>query len=1579
MARFRVTRIPSHARGWITHPPFGDGTRGQKQACSLFWARLVPSAIPSDPHPGISVGGLVRLVLLVVFLAATPRSFGDVRIHPDPEIALEHCLGSYQTWLSEGNDVSDGCLLHSCYGGENCPEGGGWTFYLGDEYWGSYYGWYAFDRYSWNCANPAPPLGTVWNEIEDCAVPLAQRVNPNKEMGCSGDPNRSAGNPCDAATGEKYEVARDYAGGDGVPSLSRHYNSAETQDVGLGVGWTSNLHKRLEIAGTGTEMIVRRADGRGEPATTSGGGAWQFDPDSKLDIVQDISGYTVSRRDGGIEQYDIGGRLSYETDAAGRATTYGYDAGGRLDSVTGPYGHTLTFSYHPDGHLATVTDPAHGTIRYTYDASGNLAQVTYQDDSYVTYHYEDPSLPNHLTGITDEKNDRFATFSYDAKGRAVSTAHADIGNGPQEYFGLAYDSYTQTTVTDAKGTAEILTFEGHLGVKNLLSRTIQADGKGIVQSFDANNNMISRTDAEGRTTTYTYNAFNQRASVTEASGTAEARTTTYEYLSPAVDLPTHTRSPSVLAGQQKEVEVMYENNLPMTIVRRGFMPDGTPIARTTDFDYNASGRVIRIDGPRTDVDDVTTFDYYDCATGAECGQLAYVDNALGQRVTYDAYDENGRVTQMTDANGLVTRYQYDSRGRLRFLTETPPEGAGRVTQYVYDSAGQLEQTILPEGTTLIYSYDAAHYLRSITDGVGNSIEYRYDVNGNRTTEETRDPLGTLTRTVTTQYDIRDRVDAMNAGGSITDLVFDAVGNLVGETDPNLNPSTEHQYDALDRLTLTIDALANTTDYDYDANDQLTRVVAPNNATTTYAYDDLGNLLQEVSPDRGVLLYSHDATGNTTSITDARGVAATYSYDALDRVVGVDYPGTEEDISYSYDNCTNGVGRLCAVTDQSGTTAYAYDAFGNITAHQGVGYFYGTANRVQAITYPSGAVVSYGYDAAGQVESVTLDDGASVRTLASGITYRPFGPMQSLTYGFGGELTQTYDAQYRMTSQTLPGVYEVTYPDYDANGNLRNRLDVLEAAESTFTYDALDRLDTAVGPFGTRDYGLDPNGNRLVLTADGTDTTYAYAPASNRLQSETGWAYTRDASGNRTAKLDTGGEGYLYAYNQQNRLATVTERRAVQTGKGRSKPRELRDTLLATYFYNALGQRVAKTTAGGTTQYVYGLNGELLAEIGGGEIEREYVWLHGQPLALLDFTTTTIPGADQEQIVDNDAAGTISTGAWTLDSAKKAKSYGTDYRQAAGGTGSTYRWTPALTAGTWEVYAWWSNDRKNATSVPYTVIHARGSTGLTVDQSRNGGEWVLLGAFEFAGDGTGYVEVDDSGGQTVADAVRFFRSGEPQTQMQLNVYYVHNDHLGTPKKLSNETGQVVWRAVYDPFGTAVVDSDPDADGRSIRFNFRFPGQYYDLQASLNYNYFRYYDFKTGSYLRSDPSGLSGGLATFLYAASSPIVLTDKLGLDTAGCDLGPFKRFETPCRLECCAVHDECYRNYNCSARSWWDPTSACGQCNAAVIRCFLDCQVDPYKDDPTRPNYYCAKEGNYITIPSCKYPDRRTAERKCRT
>ncbi|MEK8015524.1 MAG: RHS repeat-associated core domain-containing protein, partial [Candidatus Parabeggiatoa sp.] len=103
------------------------------------------------------------------------------------------------------------------------------------------------------------------------------------------------------------------------------------------------------------------------------------------------------------------------------------------------------------------------------------------------------------------------------------------------------------------------------------------------------------------------------------------------------------------------------------------------------------------------------------------------------------------------------------------------------------------------------------------------------------------------------------------------------------------------------------------------------------------------------------------------------------------------------------------------------------------------------------------------------------------------------------------------------------------------------------------------------------------------------------------------------------------------------------------------------------------------------------------------------------------------------------------------------------------------------------------------------------------------------------------------------------------------YWYQNDHIGTPQKLIDSQGNVLWAAVYEAFGKAKVDV------ALVSNHLRFPGQYFDEETSLHYNFFRDYDPKLGRYIKSDPIGLGGGINTYVYASNNPVFFIDFLGL------------------------------------------------------------------------------------------------------
>jgi RHS repeat-associated protein len=358
-------------------------------------------------------------------------------------------------------------------------------------------------------------------------------------------------------------------------------------------------------------------------------------------------------------------------------------------------------------------------------------------------------------------------------------------------------------------------------------------------------------------------------------------------------------------------------------------------------------------------------------------------------------------------------------------------------------------------------------------------------------------------------------------------------------------------------------------------------------------------------DSGATTYTYDAAGNRVSKTDGRGITVYYEYDARNRLIKVDYP-TDVDVLYAYDACTNGKGRVCQVQDDTGTTNYSYGPKGEplqeeqliLGVNYIVSYGYDENGNLLSITYPSGRTVTYSYDLADQASSVfTTPSGGGQQTLASGIAHKPFGGVSALSYGNGLQRSVAYDLQYRISGIQTGSVQDVTYSQ-DYNGNITAIADNLDPLQDkTFTYDTLDRLDGASGPWGNLSWTYDDVGNRLSYTDGSGTTNYTYQSGSNRLLSLTGAssiAFAYDSRGNRISDGPR-----QHTYNDDSRLIRLDD-----------------GIVVGDYAYNARGQRVIKTVQGPTTVFIYTQSGSLLTESDGIDFV-EYAYLNGEPLAKLE--------------------------------------------------------------------------------------------------------------------------------------------------------------------------------------------------------------------------------------------------------------------------------------------------------------------------------------------------------------------------
>ena len=968
--------------------------------------------------------------------------------------------------------------------------------------------------------------------------------------------------------------------------------------------------------------------------------------------------YTNATNDS-LETYDAYGNLLSIAYREGTTVTLTYAVGsgapvfpGQLLSVTDSFGRTLSFTYL-NNILHTMKDPAGGLYTYSLGALGSsvLSSVTYPDTYSESYLYNESAytngqnLPFALTGVIDENQSRYTTTSYGTGGAATQTQLAPALSGS---VGL----YNATNTLDGTGRIQSVSLVDPLGAtrgrtfvssagRNRLASATQPAANGspagsMSWSYDANGNIAETIDLAGNVTCAAFDLLRNletgRVEGMAAGSTCPSTIATYTPASGTVQRKILTQWHSIWhlpikrAQPLKITTWVYNGDsgafCAPTTAKVGVNPIGVVCSRseqgTTDatggagfgataagsprvwsYTYNSFGQVLTVDGPRTVLNDVTTYTYYSCTTGGKCGQINTITSAAsanapsGLVTTFLTYDAHGNPLTVTGPNGVLTTLTYDARERL-----LSRQVGSETTAFTYWPTGLLKVVMLPDSSTILYGYDNAHRLTDITDGVGNHIHYTLDASGNRIADNTYDASTVQRRTHTRMFntlsELYQDINAANSSLVTTTYGYDAQGNLQSIAAP-MSRNTGLLYDELNRVKQITDPMAGVTNSTYDGNDNFVSVKDPRLFPTTYTLNGFNEVTQLVSRDTGTSSSTFDTSGNLKTTTDARGAGATYSYDALNRVSQIAY--TDQTFNFTYDTGTNGLGRLSGASDASHSMSWAYDTLGRVTAKgqtvagvtRSVGYGY-TNGDMNSLTTPSGQSVVYGYTNH-RITSITVNG----TTVLNNVTYDPFGSSTGWTWGNATTTSRSFDLDGNPAQIIAAGATYTYTPD--SASRIQTISDSIVPANSfTFGYDNLDRVGSATSSAISRGYTYDANTNRLTTT--GPTSTENVGTLTNRLNSISGTparAYTYDSAGNTLTFT-----GETFTFNQRGRMSTAVSSAGTTA-----------------YVYNALGQMIEKSGNGGTTLLVYDEAGHILGEYSStGALVQETIWMGDTPVATL---------------------------------------------------------------------------------------------------------------------------------------------------------------------------------------------------------------------------------------------------------------------------------------------------------------------------------------------------------------------------
>ncbi|MBD9393954.1 RHS repeat protein [Acidovorax sp. ACV01] len=1203
-------------------------------------------------------------------------------------------------------------------------------------------------------------------------------------------------------------------------TLKRAYISSGFPERAGWKSWTHNFEHRLLVLGRegGNPNYIRVLNGDLKQVFFKKlNGVWTNT--NGQDTLAEVKGgwHYFDNESNQTSIYNNFGIIQERTSRNGWKYTYTHQSDGKVQTVTNAFGRVISFDYGNDPTSFSVR--LNGNVLVNYQGDGaNLDSVLYPDGTGEVYLYGSPGL---ITSITDAQGAVLDSFTYDSQARATSTSKPLS----TEKYTIEYNSDGSVRVTNPLGNKQSYAFLSKYGDAKLtsLDKPNSAMSQPISgRSIGSDGLTQSETDFLGTTTTYQWDTTRRLPlTTTEAAGKPESRTTTTEW-------HPQWRLPVTVTEQGRVTSYTYDsrgNRLSQTIA-----DTATNTARTTTWTYNLAGLVASETAPNGAV---TSF-AYDSA-----GNLTESSRGAGQGGSYplpvgnytrsdyvvghvDAYthDAAGRVLTHTAPSGLVTTYTYDTRGRM--LTSNR---GGQVTTLAYRPSGQVETVTWPHGYSITYTYDAAERLSGWSDNRGASGTYQLDAMGNRTREEVRNAQGQQSWLLARSISELNRVESISLGGQTTTYGYDSNGDWVRTTNGK-NETNQIGLDALRRTKAITNAENATASLTYNALDAVTKAIDFKGVSTNYTRDALGNATTETSPDTGTETAQYDALGLPKTVTNALGQATTIERDLLGRPTLVTYADGHT-TSLRYDLTANSVGTLGEIEDASGTTAYRRDQFGRVTTKiqrlinsdlRSVSYEYDSRGLLTSTTYPGGQVLQYLYDTTGQITGLTW----AGQPLVTGITWNPLGQPTGWSWSLPGgaapiPATRSYNAAGQVTATDFSSY------QYDAAGRITSLTQNLWHPASTNPQDSTLTQATSTwtvqySPAG-RIIGFTKN---MAANAPVDTATFQYDANGNRTAS------TRGLAGTTTSRTYGGDASH-------NRLLGFEQTTASTDGNSA--------TTSVTYQYNTAGDLLGD----GLTTYRYDSEGRMeSASTGQGEDAPTTKYAHnglGQRVFKTEPLYSSTP-----------ASGSSN---------KNLNNLLADDDEPQGEP-------PGLIQQILSFFSkLWSPSTSDAEKLGFSYVYAEDGS--------------LLGEYGSGGsNSTGtaqYIYLPTASGPMPIAAV-----------IKGTAYAVHSDHLNTPRKLTQPDGQVAWQWAYSAFGDeqptigakrfTSESTNPTTGATSIpevTFNLRYPGQYFDKETKLHYNYFRTYAPGTGRYTQGDPIGLDGGWNRFAYVRSNPFLFFDPFGL------------------------------------------------------------------------------------------------------